>query len=87
MAAVKRFPIYHFNEDYVFRSLRIIEFIKSHFQNSVLLKPVLGLVAGVNRFITGHEQSQSNRVRYSRFFGVFLASKESKHSEINYFLK
>ena len=44
--------------DNIFWSLGIIEFIFSRFDNRVPLKPVLGIVAGVAHFITGHGQTQ-----------------------------
>ena len=44
------------------------------FFNGVPLKSVLGRVAGVVHFVSGHEQSQLNPVCYFHFFGVFLAS-------------
>ena len=53
----------------------------SYFEKRVLLKPVLGGVASVAYFITGHEQTQCNRVCYFHFFGIFLASKRSDYSE------
>ena len=54
----------------------------SHFENRVLLKKVLGSLAGVAHFIiTGNERTQINRVCYFHFFGVFLAFKGSNYSE------
>ena len=41
--------------DYIFSSFGIIEFIYSHFENRILLKPVLGGVASFAHFIIGHE--------------------------------
>ena len=43
VAAVKRLPIHHYSADYIF-----------WFENKILLKPVLGGMAGVAHFITGH---------------------------------
>ena len=37
---------------------------------------------GVAHFISGHEQTHFNRVCFFHFFGVVLASKESKYSEL-----
>ena len=62
-----------------------VEFNFSYFENTALLKPVLGGVAGVAYFVTGHEQTQYNRVCYFPFFdarNVFLASKGSDFSEL-----
>ena len=43
-----------------------------------MLKPVLGGVASVVHFITGHENTvYSNQVCYFHFFDVFLDSKGS----------
>ena len=56
----------------------------SDFDNRVLLKPVLGGVAGVAYFITGQGQTQYNRVCYFHFFDVFLTSKGSNFSEVIY---
>ena len=47
-----------------------------------MLKPVLGGMAIVAYFITGHEETQMNQVCYFRFFSVFLASKESYYLEL-----
>ena len=70
------------------------EFIYGHFENRILLKPVLGRggggggggmrVVGVAHCIAGHEQTPLNRVYYFHFFGVFLASKGSRYSELIY---
>ena len=56
--------------DYIFWSFRIIEFIFSYFENRILLKLVLRDVASVASVITGHEQTQLNRVRYFLFFSL-----------------
>ena len=50
--------------------------------NRVLLKLVLGCVAGIAVIITGHEQSQYTRSCYFHLFGALLASKESNYSEL-----
>ena len=42
----------------------------------------VGGMSSVAQFITGHEQTQLNRVGYFYFFGVFLASKGSIYSEL-----
>ena len=68
----------------MFWSFGIIEFIYSHFENRVLLKSVLGGVAGFAHFITGQEQTQLNLVCYFHFYDVLLASKGSNSSELNY---
>ena len=52
------------------------------FENRVPLKPVLGGVASVASLITGHEQTQLNRVCYFHFFGMVNASKGSNKSEL-----
>ena len=57
----------------------------SYFENRVLIKPVLGGVAGVAYFITGHEHTQLNRFCYLHFFGVFPASKGSGSEVIKLF--
>ena len=54
----------------------------SYFENRILLKPALGAVAGVARFITGHEHTQLNRVCHFLFFGAFIASKRSNFPEL-----
>ena len=54
----------------------------SYSENRVLLKPVLGGVAGVANSITGHEQTQVNRVCYFHFSGVFLAPEGANNSEL-----
>ena len=59
----------------IFWSFGITGFILSHPENRVLLKPVLESAASVANFITGHEQTQLNRVCYFHFFGEFLNSK------------
>ena len=74
------FPVHHHCADYMFWSFAITEFIFSHFENRILLKPVLevmgeGGACSVALFIIGHEQIQLNRVCYFQFFDVFLASK------------
>ena len=51
-------------------------------QNRVLLKPVIGDMAGVAYFITGHEQAEVNQVCYFHFSDVSLASKGSYYSEL-----
>ena len=43
---------------------------------------MLGGVASVAYFITGHEQTQLNRDLFFHFFGVFLASKGSNYLEL-----
>ena len=48
-----------------------LKFNLNHFENRVLLKPVIAGVASVAHFITGHEQTQLKRVRYFRFFDIF----------------
>ena len=58
------------------------EFILRYFENRVLLKPMLGGVASVAYFITGHEQTHLNQVCYCPFLGVFLASKISNYTEV-----
>ena len=68
--------------DYIFWSFGISEFIKSHSESRVLLKPVLGGVAGVAHFSIGHEQTQYNRVSNFQLFDVFLASKGSNYSDL-----
>ena len=42
---------------------------------------MLGGLAIVAYFITGHEQTQMNQVCYFCFFSMFLASKESYYSK------
>ena len=71
--------------DYIFWSFGTIEFVYRYFINRVLLKPVLGGMATVENFITGHEQTQLNRVCYFHFFDVFLAFKGSNYLELIYF--
>ena len=39
-------------------------------------------VGSIAYFITGHEQTQLNRVCFLNFFAVFLTSKGSKYSEL-----
>ena len=59
--------------------------LKRGFGNTVLLKPVLGVVAGVALFITGHEQTQfliRNRICYFLFLWCILASKRYYYSEL-----
>ena len=46
------------------------------------MKPDLRGVVSVAHFITGHVQTQSNRVCYFLFFDVFLASKEYNYLEL-----
>ena len=43
----KKFPVLHYNADYIFWSFGIIGFIFGYFENRILLKPVLGYVASV----------------------------------------
>ena len=62
--------------DYIFWSFEITQFIQCHFENLVLLKPVLGGVAIAVQFLTSHEEIQLNQVCYFHFFGVFFASNE-----------
>ena len=82
MAAVKRLPVHHHCADFIFLSFGIIEFIFSHLKIRVPLKPVLGGVAGVAHYITGHEQTQLNRVCYFHFFDVVIASKGSNLTKL-----
>ena len=51
-------------------------------ENRILLKSLLVGVASAAYFITGHGQTQSNRVCYFLFFGYFLDSKGSSYSEL-----
>ena len=51
----KTSPRNHHSAGYIFWSFEIIEFIVSHFENRVSLKPLLGGLARVAHFITGHE--------------------------------
>ena len=53
VVAVKQLPVHHYCTGCVFWSLGAIEFIKSHFENRVLIKPVLGGMASVAHCITG----------------------------------
>ena len=50
--------VHHHSADYIFWSVGTIEFILSNLKIRVPLKLVLGGVAGVAHFITGHEQTQ-----------------------------
>ena len=59
-----------------------MEFIYSHSENRVLLKTVLGSMAGFTHVITAHKQTQLNRVCYFHVYGVLLASKGSTFSEL-----
>ena len=52
VAHVKCLPVRHDSADYIFWSFGIIEFIYDHFENRVLLKPMLECVAGVAHFRT-----------------------------------
>ena len=81
VAAVKVPHKHHYIGDYIFWSFRIIEFISSYFENRILLKLVLRGVASVANVITGHEQTQLNRVSHFLFFGVFLTSEGCNYSE------
>ena len=56
----------------------IIGFILSYFEKRILL----GGVASVTRFVTGHEQTQSNRDCYFLFFGAFLDCNGSNFLEV-----
>ena len=58
VAPVKRLSVHHHSVHCIFWSFGMIELIVNHFENIVPLKPVLGGVAGVAHFITGHEQIQ-----------------------------
>ena len=59
VAAVKRPTVHHHSADYIFSDpFGSNELIFSPLKNSVPLKLVLGGVAGVAHFITGHEQTQ-----------------------------
>ena len=54
----KTSPRNHHSADYIFWSFEIIDFIVSHFENRISLKPLLGGVARGAHFITGHEHTQ-----------------------------
>ena len=43
----KKFPVLHYNADYIFWSFGIIGFIFGYFENRIMLKHVLGDVASV----------------------------------------
>ena len=81
VADVKNLPVYRLSADYIVWPFEIFVYILGIFENMTLLKPVLRGVASVAYFITGHEQTQSNRVYYFLVFGVVLASKRSGFSE------
>ena len=51
-------------------------FILSYFGKKVPLETVLGVMASVAHFITGHEQTRLNRVCYFRFFRYSLLPKD-----------
>ena len=55
----------------------IIDIVLSYYENSFPLKLVVGGVAGVAYFITGHKQTHLHKVCYFHFFAIFLASKGS----------
>ena len=86
VAAVKRRPVqchstnYNYNKIIIFWFLGTMEFICSHIEDRILLKPMPGGVAGVAHFITGNKQTLLNRVCYFSFLR-FLASKGSNYSE------
>ena len=71
MVAVKRLPVHHHRADYIFWSIGIIEF-NSVFENRVPLKSVQGGMAAVAHFVTGHQQTQQNRVCYFHSFDVIF---------------
>ena len=54
----------------------ITGFILNPFENKMLLEPVVGGVPSVAHVITGHEQTQSNRVCCYLFLGVSFLSKD-----------
>ena len=65
----KGLRVHHYKSDCNFWSLGVIGFILSYCENRILSRPALGGVASVAdsiayilRFITCHEQTQSNRV-------------------------
>ena len=58
----------------------MIKFIFNHLEIEFRLSRCYGSVAGVAHLITGHKQTQSNRVCYFHFFNVVLASKGSNQS-------
>lgn len=73
VAAAKRLPVhchstnYNYYKIYIFWFLGVMEFICSHFENIVLLKPMLGGGAGVAHLTTGNKQTQLNRVCHFHF--------------------
>ena len=54
----------------------------NHFENRVLLKPVLRGLASVAHLSNGHEQAQHNRVCYFHLFCAFIASEGPNYSEL-----
>ena len=81
VSAVKHLPV-QYSADFIFWSFGIAELILNQFENRVSLKPLLGVVPSFAHIITGHGQTQLNQVCCFHFFGVFLASKGSKYSEL-----
>ena len=55
VAPVNSLPVHNDSVDYIFWSFGIIGFILSYFENRKLVRPVLGALASVAHFITGHE--------------------------------
>ena len=80
VAAVKSLQVHHYRADF-FWSFGVIGFILRNIENRIL-KPVTGGVAYIAHLITGHEQTQSSRICYFVFCGVFLASKEVGYSKL-----
>ena len=56
----------------------------SHFENRILLKPVLGRVASIASFIDAYKRTELYRVSYCRFLEIFFffASKGSKYADV-----
>ena len=78
----KKSAVHHYTADYIFWSFGMIEFILSFLENRKLLKPVVGVwsVLHISLLVT------SIMVCYFLFFGVFLASKRSNFSELQFVL-
>ena len=60
VTSIKPLPVHHHSAVYIFWSFGNIDFMYNYSENRVLLKPVLGDMAGVAYFITGHEQAEVN---------------------------
>ena len=73
----------HYSAAFIFWSFVITGFILNHFENKMLLEPVVGGVARTAHVITGHEQTQLNRVCCYLFLCA-LSFKGAYYSELIY---